>query len=227
VLAVGDAEFQKKCLGKMGDITAKDGRTVLFVSHNLAAVRNLCNRGIVLENGLTVFNGSIENSISRYLEGDMIDIKLAEIKRNFGNGKVKFQNVSIYGINENCNPVTGGILNIEIEILNKSKLSSDRIRFDIRIEDNFGQRLSWCSTSLKKLEFIENPNKVILSFKKVPFNYGIYFATIYLGVDNEDSDLIQNAFSFQIEDGDFYDPGKKIPDGQSKILLEFDVKFKN
>lgn len=68
VLAVGDAEFQKKCLGKMGDISAGEGRTVLFVSHNMQAITELCKSGIVLENGMMVFNGSTQSSVDRYLK---------------------------------------------------------------------------------------------------------------------------------------------------------------
>jgi lipopolysaccharide transport system ATP-binding protein len=68
VLAVGDAEFQKKCLGKMGDISKGEGRTVLFVSHNMAAVKSLCSKGIVLENGKTSFNGPVDGAIEYYLK---------------------------------------------------------------------------------------------------------------------------------------------------------------
>jgi lipopolysaccharide transport system ATP-binding protein len=64
---VGDAEFQKKAIGKMQDISQKGGRTVLFVSHNMAAVKSLCTRGVVMENGKVVFEGGIEESVSEYL----------------------------------------------------------------------------------------------------------------------------------------------------------------
>ena len=67
VLAVGDAEFQKKAIGKMQDISSSDGRTVLFVSHNMAAVKNLCTRGIVLESGESIFEGSSEEAVNFYL----------------------------------------------------------------------------------------------------------------------------------------------------------------
>lgn len=67
VLAVGDAEFQKKCLGKMGDISKGEGRTVLFVSHNMAAVKSLCTKGIVLKNGIKTFDGLITDAVSHYL----------------------------------------------------------------------------------------------------------------------------------------------------------------
>lgn len=67
VLAVGDAEFQKKCLGKMHDVAEKGGRTVLFVSHNMAAVKSLCSRCIILEKGNLVLNDNTDKAISRYL----------------------------------------------------------------------------------------------------------------------------------------------------------------
>jgi lipopolysaccharide transport system ATP-binding protein len=66
VLAVGDAEFQKKCLGKMGEVSKGEGRTVLFVSHNMTAVQSLCNRGIFLHNGEIFKIGLIENTITEY-----------------------------------------------------------------------------------------------------------------------------------------------------------------
>ena len=73
VLAVGDAEFQKKAIGKMQDISKGEGRTVLFVSHNMAAVKSLCTRGIVLENGKVTFEGEIEEAIRLYLVNEKSD----------------------------------------------------------------------------------------------------------------------------------------------------------
>lgn len=67
VLAVGDAEFQRKAIGKMKDVSCGEGRTVLFVSHNMAAVKSLCTRGIVLENGLMTFDGGVSEAIEYYL----------------------------------------------------------------------------------------------------------------------------------------------------------------
>jgi lipopolysaccharide transport system ATP-binding protein len=67
VLAVGDAEFQKKAIGKMQDVSKGEGRTVLFVSHNMAAVKSLCKKGIVLENGQLAFQGNIDDSLRYYL----------------------------------------------------------------------------------------------------------------------------------------------------------------
>ena len=67
VLAVGDIQFQKKCLGKMKDVSSREGRTVLFVSHNLEAVSKLCSRGILLDNGKVLHNGSAKSAIGQYV----------------------------------------------------------------------------------------------------------------------------------------------------------------
>lgn len=73
VLAVGDAQFQKKCLGKMEDVS-KSGRTILFVSHNMEAVQRLCNHGLLLERGRLVHSGSMEETIKEYLENRTNDV---------------------------------------------------------------------------------------------------------------------------------------------------------
>ncbi len=72
VLAVGDAEFQKKAIGKMKDVSQGGGRTVLFVSHNMAAVKNLCSKGVILSNGTMSFSGGIEDAVARYLADETI-----------------------------------------------------------------------------------------------------------------------------------------------------------
>ena len=74
VLAVGDAEFQKKAIGKMQDVSKGGGRTVLFVSHNMAAVKSLCTKGLVLQNGKSAYSGGIQDCINFYLDEDKSDI---------------------------------------------------------------------------------------------------------------------------------------------------------
>ncbi len=94
VLAVGDAEFQKKCLGKMKDASVQDGRTVLFVSHNMTAVKSLCSRAIMLDNGFLRINANVDGAVSSYLKAgseianhkifakelSLVDIEIHELK---------------------------------------------------------------------------------------------------------------------------------------------------
>jgi lipopolysaccharide transport system ATP-binding protein len=100
VLAVGDAEFQKKAIGKMQDISRGEGRTVLFVSHNMAAVKSLCTRGIVMENGKVKFDGNIESAINEYMSIDELNTdtypkKFDENSPVFGNSSVRLKTVEI------------------------------------------------------------------------------------------------------------------------------------
>lgn len=83
VLAVGDAEFQKKAIGKMQDVSKEEGRTVLFVSHNMASVRNLCHNGILLENGNVRSMGPIDSIVEEYLENNRIDLGDIEEVQSF------------------------------------------------------------------------------------------------------------------------------------------------
>jgi len=99
VLAVGDAEFQKKAIGKMKDVSSHGGRTVLFVSHNMAAVRSLCKSGIVLENGVQIFSGTAENSVAYYLDRNatISERKMVDTIRQ----KVDFVSVNSICVNGN------------------------------------------------------------------------------------------------------------------------------
>ena len=100
VLAVGDAEFQKKAIGKMQDVSRGEGRTVLFVSHNMASIRNLCSKGILLENGCIACRGDVEDVVSTYLSETKDDFtSFTKVNKNHRNGyvskEIEFMEVSI------------------------------------------------------------------------------------------------------------------------------------
>lgn len=110
VLAVGDASFQKKALGKMNDLSSEQGKTVLFVSHNMPAVEQLCNTGMILEKGKIVFSGNIEDCIDEYFsEGDMI-------KRKKWVGENGDDNLVVYNVQIN-NASDSSTLFIQYDVL--------------------------------------------------------------------------------------------------------------
>jgi len=114
VLAVGDAEFQKKCLGKMDELS-KGGRTILFVSHNLGAIKKLCNKGIVLKEGRVFYHGEIENAIEKYTDNSSsINIQVMKNKGDLSN---KNQFVAIYNADNSYNNKTEFMHNEEINIV--------------------------------------------------------------------------------------------------------------
>lgn len=94
VLAVGDAEFQKKCLGKMSEVSKGDGRTVLFVSHNMGAVRELCQKGIVLKNGLLDFIGQAKSGIENYLSSSQSKFTIISMAGPLAN-RLTYENILI------------------------------------------------------------------------------------------------------------------------------------
>ncbi|WP_456377413.1 Wzt carbohydrate-binding domain-containing protein, partial [Lutibacter sp.] len=208
------------------DISRGEGRTVLFVSHNMAAVQNLCTRGIVLENGEVVFEGGTENAILFYLKGNLTSENLIDIKDRKGNGRIKTKSVEVYGNDKNSSAISGSKLNFEYQFENPDNLRLKDIRFDFRIDDAMGQRIAWFSTLLKPINESNEILKILnFEIQRCNLNQGIYYVTTYVEVNKELSDHIQNAFSFEIFEGDFYNNGNKIPMVQSKILMDFSLNY--
>ncbi len=112
VLAVGDAEFQKKAIGKMQDVSKGEGRTVLFVSHNMAAVKRLCKRGIVLENGMVKYSGTINDAVEQYIAGSSdisSNIFYDDLSLAPGNDNIRIRSFSVTPCNGNNINVESGI----------------------------------------------------------------------------------------------------------------------
>ena len=120
VLAVGDAEFQKKAIGKMQDVSRGEGRTVLFVSHNMAAVRSLCSRGVVLENGMIAYQGTTDDAIRTYLSSNILALSTPLEKRidRKGDGRIKLRQVVFRNSHDECveSIFTGDYLKIEFHV---------------------------------------------------------------------------------------------------------------
>ncbi|MFK5957872.1 MAG: ABC transporter ATP-binding protein [Lutibacter sp.] len=225
VLAVGDAEFQKKAIGKMQDISKGEGRTVLFVSHNMAAVQNLCTRGIVLEQGLIVFTGGIEQAIQEYLINSSNILSLSNSKNRIGSGIFKVDNVLIYGETKFLKPQVGKPFHIEFDMYNPTKLCSSDIRFDLKIDDYLGQRIAWMSNYLFDKEVILDIYKIIFKIPKLNLNKGEYYISTDIYVDKKRSDWLQNAIYFEVVEGDYYNIGRQVPVLESRINLDFDMEF--
>jgi lipopolysaccharide transport system ATP-binding protein len=141
VLAVGDAEFQKKCLGKMQDVNNKEGRTVLFVSHNMAAVQKLCNKGIVLHNGVLSYQGSNNQALKQYLQSSQtVENQTGQIQwedENAPGDNVKL--ISIRLLDENDVPNNLFYLDrpIFVEITYKCIEEFSNIRLAVQLLDEY------------------------------------------------------------------------------------------
>ncbi|WP_158844276.1 ABC transporter ATP-binding protein [Algibacter sp. L1A34] len=224
VLAVGDAEFQKKAIGKMQDISRGDGRTVLFVSHNMAAVKSLCTRALVLKNGKTEFEGGVEEAVEFYLDGTVTESKVTAFNDRKGNGKLQIKEVFTHGKNVKVKPQTGESFKMLFSLNNPIEAKLVDVQMDLRIDDNLGQRIAWLSTSL--IDFGKDDevvNELVFSIDKLNLNKGFYYVTTYITVKKEITDWIQNAFSFEVEEGNYYGNGALVSTNQSKALFNFKV----
>jgi len=134
VLSVGDAEFQKKCLGKMDDAT-KSGRTVLFVSHNMSAVEKLCSKCFLLKQGQLAFSGTSNQVISKYLNFSNSNLFQWE-RKNTIDSKAYFTSIKVYQENQ-IDITTSGRLNIEFTYEIKENLNS--LKLHLALLDNYGQ----------------------------------------------------------------------------------------
>lgn len=171
VLAVGDAQFQKKCLGKMEE-AGKEGRTVLFVSHNMGAIRNLCTRAILLQNGETVYSGDPGPVISKYNE-NLLDI--SGISKLYGiDNFLEFIHIGIKDCKEQDECNIDGDINIEVTF--KCNSGNNKISPNINIYDE-NYNMIFCTHQIKP--FLSIQNQKYTSTCKIPRNLlksGIYYA---------------------------------------------------
>jgi lipopolysaccharide transport system ATP-binding protein len=194
VLAVGDAEFQKKCLGKMEEVTREQGRTILFVSHNMAAIERICSRCILLEKGKIVKDSKdVRGVIKEYLHVEKNSSNRYEwFKNEASKDNNLFQVEKMSLVDENKKVCTGSIRNdsnIELVIEATAKEISPglTIGYAVYTEDN--QLLYWSYQSDEdetKSFKINEPGKLVLSTKipKHLFNEGSYRIEIIGGVHN-------------------------------------------
>jgi lipopolysaccharide transport system ATP-binding protein len=158
VLAVGDVEFQKKAIGKMQDISNTDGRTVLFVSHDMAAIKNLCSRLIVLKDGQVNFVGNVEEGIDKYLRREDLQVNAVQIKNNISINSLSIcsKNLELKTI-EVFKPVT-----IEISIDFIDFIPSD-FKIELFIKDMlFGQTLATISSWLNSVSITPTEKRLKL-----------------------------------------------------------------
>jgi lipopolysaccharide transport system ATP-binding protein len=226
VLAVGDAGFQKKCLGKMQEVS-RGGRTVLFVSHQMATMQNLCTHGILMAGGHTVFNGSIEEAVRRYLveSKSLATVTLDSRRDRQGTGSLRFLGFSLLDDDSrNIHSLTSGSRgNIRLQIANASGRSLKNVRIAVGIDNDAGARILVLSTHLSGIDFAElHPNitAAIIRFQRLTLAPGRYGFTLYASVNGEVADWIRNAGSFDVEAGDFYGTGQLPGADQGPLLMD-------
>jgi lipopolysaccharide transport system ATP-binding protein len=207
VLAVGDAEFQKKCLGKMDDVAKKEGRTVLFVSHNMEAVQSLCKQGIFLKNGSINFLGSTEQCVNTYLSNisndQILHFKpLIPIKENGFSIMESFVSTRIYGNGVISNATQ---LDIHFRFINHELKKFSAYMFVYRNET-----LAFIASDLHNpcsdKTYDQNISEIIFSIPKYILNPGNCTIGLMIADYNGNSEQFihcMNLLSFNVEDDGF------------------------
>lgn len=204
VLAVGDAEFQKKAIGKMQEVSQGQGRTVLFVSHNMGSITSLCNRGIVLEKGKVVFEGLANDCVSFYMSSKSMGNNFNPTKRHGTNQCIKnivFKNER----NEVLNTlISGQKIMIEVEL--DCNLESP-FHIGIGVYSQEDKEQFSCSTETFSSPYPANTKKILLNIDRWPLGNGNFYLSVYLSSKNTLLDHVLECVWIKSETGDYYETG--------------------
>jgi lipopolysaccharide transport system ATP-binding protein len=230
VLAVGDAEFQKKCLGKMKDVSAKDGRTILFVSHNMPPILNLCNKAMVLEFGKIIYAGETEDSVQFYLNNRKPKqvYAIAERKDRAGNGTLRCINIKL--LNDKFEQVesvkSGDALQVQLdyELADKPVRS---VYFRIQVVDSNEAVLFTCNNehTAGTIDIIEQSGNIVCNIPKLPLFGGNYYINVQVFSREQGLlDEVEFAKELHVVDGDFFGTGR-IPVVKKGMLIAHSWKM--
>ena len=228
VLAVGDAEFQKMCLGKMSEV-AEGGRTVLFVSHNMGAIQNMCNKTIFLDYGRIVLFSDTESAIDAYLQQSKLLIRETSLDKRTdrtGGEKFRFQSISLFDSTTRIplnTIISGKDLMIKVKYFS---LANDILR-NVVISIGFftisGSFLFACRSDSVGSTFDIYPGEgqVFCFIPKLPLSPGRYTYNL-MGINQHETlDWVIDAGYIDVSSGDFYGSGKLPASNYQGLLVKY------
>lgn len=223
VLAVGDASFQRKCLGKMSSV-AKEGRTVLFVSHNMTAILSLCSRAYMLDKGKIISSGQVDDVVNSYLQSNTsaLTSPLSERKDRKGSGGVFLTSIAVESVNSQVgNSTITCVDRLSIQVRYQAPKPLQRPRLSISIYSYTNVRIyrldSEATGELPETLPAEGSIKCVTG----PINLmpGQYYINVAIYIGGKDiADYVEYACKLDVEITDFYGTGK-LPESQSTIGL--------
>lgn len=202
VLAVGDADFQKKCLGKMNEVSKGEGRTVLFVSHNMAAVKSLCNKGIVIENGLIKKTDWIENAVAYYLSSDSETQNQKTFSTEYDKPEFTLHQISVCPVGKTADSVLDEYQEIEINTKFTQKDKNSKLHMTYVLNNESGEALFTFSHTNSGLELKHGLNEIKCKLPKGFLNIGTYYLNFYV-IENAKKTLFveKDIMAFNIQEG--------------------------
>ncbi|MSP11776.1 MAG: ABC transporter ATP-binding protein [Chloroflexi bacterium] len=227
VLAVGDAEFQKKCLGKIGDVASK-GRTVLYVSHNMSSIQSLCNRIILLSGGMKIFDGPTAAGLDKYLSivEQISKQQIGSREDRLRGEQFRFLSVEFldpHTLSPYSNLITGQSVLIRVGYENTGGEVIKGTDIGIGFRTLVGTYLFACRSAAVGATIDIPPGKGSTEclLPKLPLKEGTYTLSLAARKGNEGLDQLRDATSVQVVGGDYYGWGILPGSGEQGVLVEY------
>lgn len=233
VLAVGDMAFQRKSLMKMQSIAKDEGRTVVYVSHNMASIDSLCSSALLLEEGRVAARGKARKVISEYIT-DYVPVddtpNIAKKKVRSGSGKVKIMDFWIEDARHKRTKLiaSGDKCYFVFKYICPSGRPQKDVDLGFAVSSLMDQPLflHYMSFTNQQLNVCPPQGKFVFGFNKFPLAEGQYKIGIRATVQGKEADHIPGATQFEVEDGDFYKIGLPVAQKHSPIYIEGGWKIK-
>jgi lipopolysaccharide transport system ATP-binding protein len=207
VLAVGDSAFQQKCIDKMTEVS-RSGRTILFVSHNMHAIKSLCTQSLLIKDGILIDSGQTSDVINLYLQSQTLHtrgnyLELTEHKRKVSVGTIRFKSLIL----NNWNPTPGDTLDLKLELEEDYGQVHCNLLFGLAILNDHGQTLIHLSNFFigKAVDKHHKKNRYSFSIPGLPLSSGRYSLTLFLKSNEEIQDWIEGISCIEVKDGNRYD----------------------
>ena len=213
VLAVGDAAFQKKCLAKVEDV-GKGGRTVLFVSHNMAAIQGFCSKCFLLNSGQLVTEGLPQSVVEQYLSDVSLGTPapLGQRKDRQGSGEIQFSEISILDAKGRSidAALTGQDVDIALAYRSRVDKPISRLNVHVTFYTTLGQFMFTCSSEASghPFEGLAPSGEVVCHIPELPLAPGRYVFNLYSTVGGEMADWVQQAGYLNVAAGDYFGTGQ-------------------
>lgn len=226
VLAVGDAEFQGKAIGKMKRISSESGRTVLFVSHNMFRIKSLCTRAVLMDGGIVKNDGSSREIVSEYIDSvSQGGIPVHSRKDREGDGLFVFQDVKFlnqYGKEENKKLICGE--KVIVRLLYNSIENLKNVTVAIGFYDQDEKMLFACNSSAigRFYDIVKGTSYIDCVINNFPVSMGKCYININAKYKNSYLDYLQRAIDFEVEPGDFYRTGTLPAMSKQTVLIDYD-----
>lgn len=220
VLSVGDQAFQQRCIGRMGEI-AHSGRTILFVSHNLASVAALCQRALLVDAGRVVKDSSVDEVLDHYVSTiqTLAGQSLEHRQDRQGNGRLRIVRAEI--VDADGGPARTG-WDATVRLRFRTEAPDATVGISIAVEGPMGEPVFFCSTRVagQVLSAGASEGELVCSIDRLPLLPGRYSLTVYAEANGVLADWVRNAVFFDVIESDVFGSGQLPPTTHGRVFVD-------